>query len=1037
MATYNADIRIGVVGKSSLNSLEAQLNRIGKQTKALNNALKIRSQRVKLNTAGAMSQLKRLNTELSKLGRTITVKVKAAGLEEAAKKQSTSIVATAGGGGGRSAAAPAAAAALAVQQAVSTEIIRQTKATENLARLQGLSNRLNAESAKKLEISRNYSEEIAKIRNRINSELTTEDRLQFGLTKSAQKQLDNTKKRLIEQEGYVDGAMGLNARLLKEQERLIANDGRRARTENQIADARNRNLRKQLEQTTAVYNKESAAFASLQDRKLKVARATSENITQVEQEQAAKREELARREARTQERLQRVRSGRARQAALQAASGGALRGGIASAATIPGISPLALGAGSGAALGGGIAGGVTGAAVAAAVQGTAALVAYGNAAAKAATETDLLRLALAGVVGGAEYADALEGINEITRDFNQEIGSTTQSFTKLAAATRANGLSAQETTDVYKGLAAANLALGGDAVKLEGILLATSQVFSKGKVQAEELRGQIGERLPGAFALFARSLGISTSQLDKALEQGEVSVEDFVNFTKFLFKEYEKDAGKIAKSPEAAAARLTSSLSLLQDSVGRLLKPVRQNFLETADFIVKQLTRVSNFLNRVVMKQQEDNIRLLKLARAGAINSNNFELAQEIQEKIDAARDVLNELKFGPQAAGQPLGRNAGGDTGETEADEKAAKRLAERQARQAKINDLLRIDKRLKDDLYQIELARDSFTETQLEKLKAEAVYLADVRKIEREVTDETQKQLALYNRAADLKLELLKLDNEELDRVKQTRAELTALVNDIANQGLVTEFEKVSDAVAEISPGMQAANQAGNELFRTFENLISATKNWTDVLADALKALSSVLIRFALGGLAGGDGRGLFSFLNGTLSPSTQTSLPGVLSNQTDFTGSLGNVGGGSIGFRARGGRVTGASPYVVGEQGAELFIPGKSGTIVPADVFNATRAAMSGGSEGGNSDAFDQNAVAIGTNSSITKEKAVTREMAMAGSTAVDVRYDATVINDVSYVSEEQFQAGLKAAVAQSKASMFRDLKNKPSARAGIGI
>ena len=33
------------------------------------------------------------------------------------------------------------------------------------------------------------------------------------------------------------------------------------------------------------------------------------------------------------------------------------------------------------------------------------------------------------------------------------------------------------------------------------------------------------------------------------------------------------------------------------------------------------------------------------------------------------------------------------------------------------------------------------------------------------------------------------------------------------------------------------------------------------------------------------------------------------------------------------------------------------------------------MAGGTEGGDSDAFDQNAVAIGTNSSITKEKATT--------------------------------------------------------------
>ena len=51
--------------------------------------------------------------------------------------------------------------------------------------------------------------------------------------------------------------------------------------------------------------------------------------------------------------------------------------------------------------------------------------------------------------------------------------------------------------------------------------------------------------------------------------------------------------------------------------------------------------------------------------------------------------------------------------------------------------------------------------------------------------------------------------------------------------------------------------------------------------------------------------------------------------LSNSTLPTnvGSLGNDV-----FRAAGGPVTGGSPYVVGEKGPELFVPGSSGNIVP---------------------------------------------------------------------------------------------------------
>jgi hypothetical protein len=40
----------------------------------------------------------------------------------------------------------------------------------------------------------------------------------------------------------------------------------------------------------------------------------------------------------------------------------------------------------------------------------------------------------------------------------------------------------------------------------------------------------------------------------------------------------------------------------------------------------------------------------------------------------------------------------------------------------------------------------------------------------------------------------------------------------------------------------------------------------------------------------------------------------------------------------FRADGGTVTGNQPYVVGEQGAELFVPNKTGTIIPNDAMSS---------------------------------------------------------------------------------------------------
>jgi tape measure domain-containing protein len=104
------------------------------------------------------------------------------------------------------------------------------------------------------------------------------------------------------------------------------------------------------------------------------------------------------------------------------------------------------------------------------------------------------------------------------------------------------------------------VATGGNTEDLNGALRATAQVFSKGKVTAEELRGQIGERLPGAFTIFAQATGRSTQQLDEDLQKGKVNLNDFVKFANELFKRYGSTAEILAKAPENAGARLEVAL---------------------------------------------------------------------------------------------------------------------------------------------------------------------------------------------------------------------------------------------------------------------------------------------------------------------------------------------------------------------------------------------------------------------------------------------------------------------------------------------
>ena len=259
-------------------------------------------------------------------------------------------------------------------------------------------------------------------------------------------------------------------------------------------------------------------------------------------------------------------------------------------------------------------------------------------------------------------------------------------------------------------------------------------------------------------------------------------------------------------------------------------------------------------------------------------------------------------------------------------------------------------------------------------------------------------------------------------LEKEKQTYQEMLPAIAAAEQQQL-----KFNQAYEKIKP---VADAVTGSLINGIRGVIEGTKTAEEAFKDFLNTIVDLLLKSAAEQIATyiaiGLARQFAGLGGGTNSGGEATKISSA------STSSL------SAGFAEAGGRTMANMPYVVGEKGAELFIPGKTGTVIPADVFEATRQAVKGnGPEGGNSDAFAQNSVALGNSTTISKEKELVREMDMRNNEPIEVRYDSTVINNVSYVSEDEFQKGLKAAVAQSKSAVYSDLKNKPRARAGIGL
>ena len=162
----------------------------------------------------------------------------------------------------------------------------------------------------------------------------------------------------------------------------------------------------------------------------------------------------------------------------------------------------------------------------------------------------------------------------------------TQNFLQLAAATKGTGVTMSQAEDIFSALVETSRALGLSTEQTNNALLAVTQMMSKGKVEAQELRLQLGNALPGAVNIFAQALGVSTSQLEKMMSSGELLAKDVLpQVAKYLHSTYGEAAALAATTPDAA-------LNRLKDAWRDLLLVIGQSdVLATVTKILEDMTR--------------------------------------------------------------------------------------------------------------------------------------------------------------------------------------------------------------------------------------------------------------------------------------------------------------------------------------------------------------------------------------------------------------------------------------------------------------
>lgn len=214
-----------------------------------------------------------------------------------------------------------------------------------------------------------------------------------------------------------------------------------------------------------------------------------------------------------------------------------------------------------------------------------------------------------------------------------ELGTIIQDSAKLFVAGKEAKLDSKTVKYIFEQFSGFGQLMGADAETQSGIYKALEQMLSKTTVQAEELKGQLADRLPAATNLFAKALGVSNAELMTMMKDGRVLAADVLPKVAALIEQtYGSNIEKTQKSLVAEQSRLNNAFkdwiriiadAGVMDNFTTLLREVRDFFRsdeakQWAEAIATALNVAIDALRQVVKHANELVIAFGALLAIGA-----------------------------------------------------------------------------------------------------------------------------------------------------------------------------------------------------------------------------------------------------------------------------------------------------------------------------------------------------------------------------------------------------------------------------------
>ena len=179
---------------------------------------------------------------------------------------------------------------------------------------------------------------------------------------------------------------------------------------------------------------------------------------------------------------------------------------------------------------------------------------------------------------------------------------TSSRYAKLSAAMMGTSIQGEELDKIFTAIAEKGAILGLTNERIALTFLAIEQMGSKSVVSMEELRRQLGENLPGALGIMARSLGVSLVTLNKWVSSGKLLAEDVLPlFADQLLMENEPAVRKLGESMQATISQVgTAWFDLKRAMADGFVNQALKTFNKLVAIAIDQVTALITVTNWLI-----------------------------------------------------------------------------------------------------------------------------------------------------------------------------------------------------------------------------------------------------------------------------------------------------------------------------------------------------------------------------------------------------------------------------------------------------